>query len=108
MLYENLMLQYVRNTLQLNMGPRVNGNDSVGDPIFGDISFYAGMAQTDWSWTPSLADFDNDGNRDLIITNGYPKDVTDHDFVAFRSRLSNIATKDQLIAQIMPTAMPAT
>ncbi len=106
MLYENLMLQYVRNTLQLNMGPRVNGNDSVGDPIFGDISFYAGMAQTDWSWTPSLADFDNDGNRDLIITNGYPKDVTDHDFVAFRSRLSNIATKDQLIAQIPQIKVP--
>ncbi|HVZ55956.1 MAG TPA: VCBS repeat-containing protein [Chitinophagaceae bacterium] len=106
MLYENLMLQYVRNTLQLNMGPRVNANDSVGDPVFGDISFYAGVAQTDWSWNPSLADFDNDGHRDLIITNGYPKDVTDHDFVAFRNRLSNFATKEQLIAQIPQIKVP--
>ncbi len=37
--------QYVRNTLQLNQGPRVNQNDSVGDPVFSDISFFAGMAE---------------------------------------------------------------
>jgi hypothetical protein len=106
MLSENLMLQYVRNTLQLNMGPRVNANDSIGAPVFGDISFYAGVAETDWSWTPSLADFDNDGKRDLIITNGYPKDVTDHDFVAFRSSSSNIASKEMLIAQIPQIKIP--
>lgn len=103
---ENLMLQYVRNTLQLNMGPRVNSEDSVGDPVFGDISFYAGVAETDWSWTPSLADFDNDGYRDLIVTNGYPKDVTDHDFMAFRQQSANIASKDFLLAQIPAIKIP--
>ncbi len=100
MLYENLMLQYVRNTLQLNMGPRVNGNDSIGQPIFSDISFYTGTAETDWSWNPSVADFDNDGNRDIIITNGYPRDVTDHDFIAFRGMSSGLASKDQLINEM--------
>src|SRR4030095_10976881 len=59
MIYENLMLQYVRNTLQLNMGPRINENDSIGDPVFSDISFYTGIAETDWCWNPSIADFDN-------------------------------------------------
>ena len=92
--------QYVRNTLQINQGPRVLQNDSIGDPVFSDISFYAGMAETDWSWTPSVIDFDNDGYRDIIITNGFPKDVTDHDFGAFRSKAYNLASKKDLLAQI--------
>lgn len=92
--------QYVRNTLQLNQGPRMLQQDSVGMPIFSDISFYAGIAETDWSWTPVVADFDNDGNRDIIITNGFPKDVTDHDFVAFRNTAYAVAAKKQLLAQI--------
>jgi hypothetical protein len=106
MLYENKTLQYVRNTLQLNMGPRINSNDSIGEPVFGDISFMTGVAETDWSWNPSIADFDNDGNRDIIITNGYPRDVTDHDFGAFRSKMSNIATKKQLIDEIPQIKIP--
>jgi hypothetical protein len=78
----------------------VLGNDSVGDPIFADVGYYAGVAETDWSWNPSIADFDNDGNKDIFITNGYPRDVTDHDFVAFRNRSLNIASKEQLIEQM--------
>jgi hypothetical protein len=93
MINENIAIQYVRNTLQLNMGPRMNSNDSIGDPVFGDISFYTGMAETDWSWNPTIADFNNDGKRDAIITNGYPRDVTDHDFVAFRTVSSKIASR---------------
>lgn len=92
--------QYVRNTLQLNQGPRVKQNDSIGAPIFSDVSFYAGIAETDWSWTPMVADFDNDGNRDIIVTNGFPKDVTDHDFVAFRNTAYAVASKKQLLSQI--------
>ncbi|MBL7697520.1 MAG: VCBS repeat-containing protein, partial [Chitinophagaceae bacterium] len=104
-IYQNQILagyniQYVRNTLQLNMGPSMGENDSVGDPVFGDISFFAGVAETDWSWNPSLADFDNDGWRDLVITNGYPRDVTDHDFAAYRSNSGPTVTKQQLIDQM--------
>ena len=69
------------------MGPRINSKDSLGAPIFSDICFYAGVAETDWSWTPMLTDFDNDGYRDLIITNGFPKDVTDHDFISFQKSI---------------------
>lgn len=92
--------QYVRNTLQLNRGPRVGSHDSIGDPIFSDIGFFAGIAETDWSWTPMVTDFDNDGFRDIIITNGFPKDITDHDFVAFRNSSLAIASREQLLQQI--------
>ncbi len=99
-------LQYVRNTLQLNMGPHLLNNDSVAEPVFADISFCAGVAQTDWSWNASLADFDNDGYRDLIITNGYPRDVTDHDFAVFRNNASKLMSKKELIRQIPQIKIP--
>jgi hypothetical protein len=76
--------QYVRNTMQLNQGPRLLENDSVGAPAFSEIGFMSGISQTDWSWTPLVTDFDNDGYRDMIITNGFPKDVTDHDFIMYK------------------------
>ena len=98
--------QYVRNTLQLNRGPRVNQNDSIGDPIFSDIAFFSGVAETDWSWTPLVIDFDNDGFRDLIITNGFPKDVTDHDFIAFRKEAYLVASKQQMLEQIPAVKIP--
>ncbi len=98
--YFNYQYQYVRNTLQVNQGPRVNANDSIGDPIFSDASYFAGMAETDWSWCPLVADFDNDGFRDLVVTNGFPKDITDHDFIAFRQQSSAIASKEFTLQQI--------
>jgi hypothetical protein len=93
-------LQYVRNTLQLNQGPRVNEQDSIGNPAFSEIGFMSGVAQTDWSWTPLIADFDNDGFKDIIVTNGYPRDVTDHDFMTYRSQPYLTATKKEIIKQI--------
>ncbi|HVS98133.1 MAG TPA: VCBS repeat-containing protein, partial [Puia sp.] len=92
--------QYVRNTLQLNRGPRVGAGDTIGPPVFSEIGFLAGIAETDWSWTPVVADFDNDSYRDIIITNGFPKDVTDHDFVAFRDKASTLVTKKELLKYI--------
>ncbi|MEP7229995.1 MAG: VCBS repeat-containing protein [Ginsengibacter sp.] len=92
--------QYVRNTLQLNQGPRVNQGDSTGDPIFSDVAYFSGIAETDWSWTPLVTDFDNDGFRDIIITNGFPKDVTDHDFVAFRGTSFSVASMEYTLEQI--------
>ncbi|EHQ27875.1 VCBS repeat-containing protein [Mucilaginibacter paludis] len=92
--------QYARNTLQINQGPRVGQNDSIGSPAFSEIGFLSGVAQTDWSWTPMIADFDNNSYRDLIVTNGYPKDVTDHDFITFRDNPYSTASKKKLIEQL--------
>ncbi len=78
--------QYVRNTLQINQGPDIGENDTVGRPAFSEIGFMSGISQTDWSWTPLITDFDNDGFRDIIVTNGFPRDVSDHDFIAYRKR----------------------
>jgi len=97
--------QYVRNTLQLNQGPRVNQNDSIGDPIFSDVGFFSGISATDWSWAPLVQDFDDDGLRDIIITNGYPKDLTDHDFIAFREKSFTTASKSYVLSQMPQTKL---
>jgi enediyne biosynthesis protein E4 len=70
--------QFMRNTLQLNNGP---GPD--GEPSFSEIGQLAGVDATDWSWAPLFADFDNDGLKDLFVTAGYRRDVTNLDYVAF-------------------------
>ena len=76
--------QQMRNTLQLN-----NGNDSSGAPVFSEIGQLAGMSATDWSWAPLLADFDNDGWKDLFISDGILRDMTNMDFVKYTSGYSN-------------------
>jgi ASPIC and UnbV/FG-GAP-like repeat len=92
--------QYVRNTLQINQGPSLLQNDSIGHPVFSDAGYLSGIAETDWSWTPLVADFDNDGYRDIIITNGFPKDVTDHDFISFRMKAMNLSSKRDMLDEI--------
>lgn len=68
--------QYMFNSLQLNRGLSPEGK-----PVFSNIARLAGMDKTDWSWAPLLADFDNDGWKDLFISNGLRKDVLNHDFI---------------------------
>ncbi len=92
--------QYSRNTLQLNRGPRVTENDSIGAPVFSEIGFMSGISETDWSWTPLVNDFDNDGFRDIIITNGYPRDVTDHDFMVYRAQTRTVAAPMEVLDQV--------
>ena len=92
--------QYVRNTLQLNQGPRIAENDSIGIPAFSEISFMSGIAQTDWSWAPLVTDFNNDGYRDIIVTNGFPKDVSDHDFMVYQDQAYGKTPKQEVIKQI--------
>jgi hypothetical protein len=66
---------YTTNSLQLS-----NGIAKSGDVIFSEISHLAGVAHTDWSWSALFADFDNDGHKDIFISNGYPKAVNDLDY----------------------------
>ena len=89
--------QTVRNTLQLNRGPRPLPGDSVGDPFFSEIAFMAGTSYTDWSWSPLFADIDLDGQLDLLVTNGLPKDITDNDFIAYRDQTAKASTRELLL-----------
>ena len=98
----NYESQYTRNTLQLNLGL----NPETGLPIFGDTGIFAGIQETDWSWAPLFADYDNDGWQDLFITNGFPKDVTDRDFGDFRITASRLVSKEKLIAAIPEIKIP--
>ena len=104
--YYGYQYQYNRNTLQINQGPRLGENDSVGIPAFSETSFLSGLAQTDWSWCPLVTDFDNDGFRDIVVTNGYPRDINDHDFRVFRENAFADAPKKQLINQIPIVKIP--
>ncbi len=71
--------QYTRNALQLN-----NGNGT-----FSDIAFLSGVAATDWSWAPLFADYDNDGDKDLLVTNGFYRDLGDQDYIHYQAKLQN-------------------
>jgi hypothetical protein len=86
-------LQYMRNMLQLNLGA-APGESQNRLPIFSEIGLLAGVAKTDWSWAPLIADFDNDGQKDIFITNGYRRDVTDRDFIQFKEDFSNFGTNN--------------
>ncbi|RYF94970.1 MAG: CRTAC1 family protein, partial [Chitinophagaceae bacterium] len=76
--------QQMRNTLQLTS---MIGQDGI--PVFSEVGQLAGISKTDWSWAPLLADFDNDGWKDLFISNGIFKDITNLDFVKYTSGYSN-------------------
>ncbi|RRA97738.1 VCBS repeat-containing protein [Larkinella rosea] len=68
--------QFMRNMLHINQGKTPDGQ-----VLFSEIGQFAGVSATDWSWAPLFADLDNDGYKDLFITNGYLRDITDLDFV---------------------------
>ena len=87
--------EFMRNMLQLNMGVDTTAREIVSAaahgvrgrgliPRFSEIGQLAGVSETDWSWSVLLADFDNDGWKDIHITNGMGKDLTNADFVQFR------------------------
>ncbi len=88
---------YQVNTLQLS-----SGVTPAGDIRFSDIAYLAGVATTDWSWSALFADWDNDGHKDIFITNGYPKAANDYDYqremirVKQRGRESRVAQREGL------------
>jgi enediyne biosynthesis protein E4 len=67
--------QYSRNALQIN-----NGNGTMSE-----TAVYSGVHATDWSWATLFLDFDNDGNKDIFISNGIPKRMNDIDYIKFAS-----------------------
>jgi len=79
--------EFMRNMLQINNGCVRAGNTSI--PYFSEIGQLAGIEATDWSWSVLLADFDNDGWKDIHITNGIGRDFINADFLEFSSKIFN-------------------
>ena len=92
--------QLRRNTLQLNNGAPTDEN-----PSFSDISHLAGVSSTGWSWSSLFADIDNDGRRDLMITNGLPRDITNLDFGAYKMQRLRSGTYGGLMLQDFTDAL---
>ncbi|WKK66667.1 CRTAC1 family protein [Lutimonas zeaxanthinifaciens] len=79
--------QYMRNTLQLGNG-HLNGK-----PVrSSEVAFQKGISSTDWSWAGLLVDFDNDGDKDIYVSNGYIKDIIDLDYLNFTAQKSTVFT----------------
>lgn len=76
--------QYMKNSLQLNTGLNTNG-----EPVFSEISNLAGIATTDWSWASLFADLDNDGLKDLFVTNGSRRDINNKDYFRKIGEITN-------------------
>jgi enediyne biosynthesis protein E4 len=107
-LSNNYTPQYTRNTLQLN-----NGANASGKYAFSEIGAMAGMHHTDWSWSILFVDCDNDGWKDLFITNGFLRDMQDLDFVRDGMQASPVAIVDnkresflKLIQSLPPVKVP--
>jgi hypothetical protein len=74
MVMNGFYLQNMRNMLHIN-----NGNGT-----YSEVGQFAGVSKTDWSWAPLFGDYDNDGWKDLFITNGYYRDYTNRDFLKYK------------------------
>lgn len=99
--------QFTRNTLQRNLGFR----PGTQTPIFAEVSRMAGLEATDWSWGALIFDMDNDGLKDILVTNGIVKDLTDFDFVDFyvnnQEKIQGFQ-KDSILLTKMIDAFPST
>ncbi len=81
--------QYMYNALQINNGV----NPETKKPLFSDIAQLAGVSSTDWSWSPLFIDMDNDGYRDLFISNGIKRDFRNNDFAIYKKNKQEEAIK---------------
>ncbi|WP_422362062.1 VCBS repeat-containing protein [Reichenbachiella sp.] len=87
----NQHYQYMFNTLQLNRG--VSSEKEL--PRFSEIAQMSGVSSSDWSWAPLLFDMDNDGQKDLFVSNGIKRDFRNNDFVIYRKK------QDEKVKQII-------
>ncbi|MDP4211412.1 MAG: VCBS repeat-containing protein [Bacteroidota bacterium] len=97
---QGLYKQYMRNMLELNNG----------DGTFSEIAQFAGVSNTDWSWCPLLADFDNDGYKDLFVSTGYLRDYTNKDFLRYWGdyKIKKQMDKEPELLMDLVKAMPVT
>ncbi len=93
--------QYLRNMLQLN-----NGADIYGNHNFSEIGIYADVYATEWSWSALLADLDYDGYKDLFVSNGYPRDLIDMDFITTMLHHASYFSREEVLSAIPVIKVP--
>lgn len=80
--YEQYALMVMKGFYHQNMRNMLHINQGTG--LFSEIGQLAGMSNTDWSWAAFFTDFDNDGWKDLFVSNGYYRDYTNRDFLKYK------------------------
>ncbi|MDH5399411.1 MAG: VCBS repeat-containing protein, partial [Cyclobacteriaceae bacterium] len=98
--------QFGRNVLQLNRGI----DPKTGFPLFSEIGRLAGVEATDWSWGALIADFDNDGFKDLFVANGIYKDILDQDYISMMAnptRMREMINTDENALKKLVDAIPS-
>lgn len=83
--------EFMRNMLQLNNGIQTYKDTAL--PFFSEIGQLAGISETDWSWSVLMADFNNDGWKDIHITNGIGRDYINADFIQYSTSLQNVSSE---------------
>ncbi len=69
---------------------------------FSEVGQMAGIYKSEWSWSPLFADYDNDGDLDLLITNGYPRDLTDKDWTFYKVKVFGFVSDEQHVIEMAP------
>lgn len=91
--------QFTRNMLQINQP----------DGHYQEMGLMSGLAATDWSWSALFADYDQDGEQDVFVSNGIPKRPNDMDFINYvsdeqiKKKISNTKLMDQQALELMPS-----
>jgi hypothetical protein len=94
--------QYIRNMLHLHNG--MVRNELIP---FSEVGQIMGVFHSEWSWSPLFADYDNDGDKDLLIANGYPTDMTDKDWTKYKVRVyGNMGDARHVISRIPAVKVP--
>lgn len=89
--------QYLRNMLHVH-----NGFINNQMLPYSEVGQMAGVYQTEWSWSPLFADYDNDGDKDLLITNGYPRDMTDKDWTRMKAQVYGFVGDEKYVIDLAP------
>ena len=89
--------QFLRNMLHLHNG------FMDGEMLpYSEVGQMMGIYQTEWSWSALFADYDNDGDKDLIVANGYPKDLTDKDWTFYKAKVYGFVADEQHVMARAP------